>query len=1067
MIYPLSETKVLMGPVTFDQAVSLMQPDDTFELVFQQEVSKYGFTIFEPGKVYKGSKVLDDGRIHVEHEDIFVRGSTSTFTKEEFLKELKSQGEPCDLLDCNRSIFIRPGEHGGQKTFADALQNPSFARPVEDSGVSAALDPMSADDDPGEIIPPEQTPGSDLVGEPGVGIYIKPKTPNLKIERTQDGQYTISYGNISKKPIEGELQRLFGYANWEDYKRDNFEDLTKAKKRDGEGNIISAPTVQPFHVAYALEEFAQDFKIDDYELVAIPKGAAPTGGEDPNDRVLISIVSSLRKGFFGVDMGQDALAANGILNMAMYNPREGLVNKEIIDKIKTSANIGEKIQNLFDNAMFVKHPNGSYWRGDLQSPYVTKNRGEALVVKPSDASANMSIVNESLGGSPIVLVEQLLGGLVKGFKHLWRYRGDWKGRALRRGAKKSAAERAAKEAAEEAAEQSRRWRRMSAGEKFKHIGGKVLDKAGKPFEAAGKAIPGGGLLLPIAGWMGGEYVIEKYGERAWDWVVNTFGFDPSDPDMEDKVLEQLDNLSPEEAAEILSTLSDDVGQIDIASADDLEYYLLPAGWKGGGFLTSAEEVLAKRVGANHSSGFMVSPAGKSSVLDFKKAFKKISKSPAKNIPKTPKAPDRIGSRTKIAPTNILVFGHSQAGKFGKSLSSQAKEAGARITKIVRSGHSDGASKKGLDKKLDDIPNKKYSHAYLFLGGNTGAKGPDYQAAKKRIINHMATDLSIPRENLMVILPPVNLDNKYSKSRLSLNKRAEEYFQSLGVKVLPQVIGNKDDFAKDGYHIASTSSLARAASSDMLTSFSVFKSTTDPAPISFGGGPPRPVDKSKQDAAVVVVHEAKKAGVDPLFALTVARIESGLNPLSNISKKTRYKGLFQFGSQYKEEWQTKYGLEWDKVHDASHSAAAFMNVIKEKINTLRSRGVISRSTSSNVDPSEAYLVYLAWQQGTHGITLIVKAASSGTSVPDRIQKNMDNNTYPKTPNISPKGFLEMWSRKTKGYMNTVRRKYAAALGSSPSQGDSQSAQASSSFSFLDFLNEETKNIKKEQSYELAN
>ena len=1047
MIYLLNEQA--KGPITFDEAVHLMQPGDTFELVFQKKVERggiLGIDVFLPGKVYKGSKVLPNGSIFVKHEDITLRGDNSTYTKEEFLEELKEEGEPCNLLDCNKSLFIRPG--AGQKTFADALQNPTFG-PGE-------ISPLHGTEPEMDAVPAEEAPGGDeprgeITPPKNLNIHLKPSTPNLRIERTQDGQHTISYGSdplggsdlFSKKPIEGELQRLFGYNNWEEYKRDNFDDLTRATERDSQGNVISAPTVHPFHVAYAYEEYIKNFDPEEYELVAVPKSGV--GNIKPSKITLITLVSSLRRGFFGSTVGENELSRVGVLNSAIYNPKEGLLNKEIIDRIKEKSDIADKVKQVFTNAMFVHHPNDGFWRLDFKEPYITNKRAEALNVRPAEATSDLAILNESRTGRvPYVYIESyfdslheaLWGGaakmlaplvrpIVKGVKHGWKY--------LTKGPGRRAAHQRAKRVSKI------RWNNLDWGQKLGHITTSITKPLWEIIAGAWEAGTSWGLTGIAVGWVAYNYINEGHAEWIVKWGEEKGFWDADDEDLLDRIEDRLNNLTEEERNDIITNLPAELRTGVVESVSDLSFFLLPKSWKTGGFLTKAEEKLAKRVGANYSSGLMINPAGQTALLNFNKDFAKrsnIKGSAAMQQPATQSTPNAT-----VTPTNILVFGHSQTGRFGKAVSDQAKASGIKVTKIVKSGNSDH----GLQKLLGNIPNKSYSHAFLFLGGNTVAKGPDYEGPKAGIINHMVNTLNIPRQNILVILPPVNLDNKYSKSRIPLNKRAERIFNSLGVKVLPQVTGNAKDFSEDGYHIKSASALTVAAAGDMLTSFTATPGST-PVPAEAA----IPVSTSKEAVAQIVVDEARRAGVDPLFALTVARIESGLNPLSNLNKKTRYKGLYQFGRQYKDEWQSKYGLDWNKVHDARHSAAAFMNVIKHKVGTLRSRGIIKSSSASNIDPNEAYLVYLSWQQGTHGTTQIVKAARSGTSVTSHIQGNMDNNTYPKTPNISPEAFLEMWRRKTKGFMNGVRRKYAQALASSPAQ----IAET------LDYLLEEIKNVKKE-------
>ena len=277
---------------------------------------------------------------------------------------------------------------------------------------------------------------------------------------------------------------------------------------------------------------------------------------------------------------------------------------------------------------------------------------------------------------------------------------------------------------------------------------------------------------------------------------------------------------------------------------------------------------------------MVNPSNKVELLNLKPPVKKSR-------------PREVEIKS-LVDTNILIFGHSQAGKLGKSLSKKAKDAGAKITKIVKVGYSDGrdhADKKGLIHVLDKIPNKGFSHAYLFLGGNTGSRGPDYQQAKRKIINHMINALKIPKERILVVLPPINMDNNYSKSRLSLNQRAEEFFNSLSVKVHPQITGSADDFTEDGIHIKSSGEVTSGVTDTMLRSFV----TAVHSPVSYKGkteGGWTDYSKSKPDdrraLAQIIIQEALKAGLDPLFALNKARVE-GFNPNSAPKKKKDRKG----------------------------------------------------------------------------------------------------------------------------------------------------------------------------------
>ena len=82
--------------------------------------------------------------------------------------------------------------------------------------------------------------------------------------------------------------------------------------------------------------------------------------------------------------------------------------------------------------------------------------------------------------------------------------------------------------------------------------------------------------------------------------------------------------------------------------------------------------------------------------------------------------------------------------------------------------------------------------------------PDYYKAKEEIINYMVDILDIPRENIVVILPPINTRTKtkyekYSNSRKAMSEKAKSFFESTGIKVAPLIIGGKDFFKSDGFH----------------------------------------------------------------------------------------------------------------------------------------------------------------------------------------------------------------------------------------------------------------------------
>jgi hypothetical protein len=87
-----------------------------------------------------------------------------------------------------------------------------------------------------------------------------------------------------------------------------------------------------------------------------------------------------------------------------------------------------------------------------------------------------------------------------------------------------------------------------------------------------------------------------------------------------------------------------------------------------------------------------------------------------------------------------------------------------------------------------------------MAGKWPNRYPDYKAEKTEMIEYVVNELSVPRENITVILVPINKDQSYSYSRRFLNKFAREHFESLGVHVHDEIIGGKEDFAGDGFHV---------------------------------------------------------------------------------------------------------------------------------------------------------------------------------------------------------------------------------------------------------------------------
>ena len=109
-------------------------------------------------------------------------------------------------------------------------------------------------------------------------------SPKLRIVKKGDGSYVLDYGQGDKNArknvynqadLNQEIQKLFGYESWDEYKQENREDLFRKRGPATEDGKLQVPTVFPFHVAYALEEFKDTFNPRDYEVVGVPKENIP------------------------------------------------------------------------------------------------------------------------------------------------------------------------------------------------------------------------------------------------------------------------------------------------------------------------------------------------------------------------------------------------------------------------------------------------------------------------------------------------------------------------------------------------------------------------------------------------------------------------------------------------------------------------------------------------------------------------------------------------------------------------------------------------------------------------
>lgn len=800
-----------------------------------------------------------------------------------------------------------------------------------------------------------------------------PKTPKLRIFKTEDEQFSISYAEEDPlnlraetvKNLDKEVQRLFGYSGWLEYKEKNISDLKKELKRDENGRIIQAPTVHPFHVAYGLDEFFNNFDASQYEIIGVPNNMA-----DRNLKFIKAVTEAvdLRKSFFGdSDAGRQ-----GIVNIAMYSPEEGLENKQVITRAKEKwGDFDQLYSSKFEGRFVVYHPNGQAWKSNAEKYNdITSKTDEALVVDIKKALQNSYMLSENLEEGilsdvwdavtvPFEAAYDWAKNNVDWVRDLDKTIEDWSdeisvtwtavqifdpsgvtswpelGSALakfedsitgkgdiRVPSGKATANLLfsvlavipfAKYATKGKAATKLIGQSMKMANKLRRLPGNQAANRAAAREVK-KLIAQASRIGPKTG-AGGRAAVIKYAddlERAAARI---------DPANAKKIADKIRDITPgmltpfkagarlrrvSQAASLAGDIGlavmddeepdsggggggadfydggdDDGNQMpdDPILVEDLQLYIVPKNWRKFGFewLTKEEKVLAQRVGAN--SNFSMS--------DFSERER-----------------DQEGEQQSLEGSNILVFGHSQAAadKLGGTINRHADSLGAKVVRKVFSGNADGYvsdENPGLVNHLKKVPSKNYTHAFLFLGGNTSGKVSKSSLmlnAKKEIIKHTVNVLGVPKRNILVILPPVNLDHEYSRSRIKLNKAATEALRNMGVKVQPQITGNSKDFKDDGFHIDGSSDLAKNATSGMFRSFSRGKSKYDDSDSSV----PVPYNYIQQELGY-------SRTTWNMYRIEVGKIESANKYSLKGGAGGHYDGRYQIGAAAKQGGARHFGL----------------------------------------------------------------------------------------------------------------------------------------------------------------
>ena len=724
------------------------------------------------------------------------------------------------------------------------------------------------------------------------------------------------------------------------------------------------------------------------------KGA---GEHDPSKLLtVLEIVLKMRQNFFGDSAAEGGLARDGILHTAMLNPQEKLLNKDVIRRVKEKFDFNQIFNKKFTGNLPISHPAGKYWKADVSSYNdVTDELKKILKVSVKNAMRTSHLLKEAEEGQyedAGTWVEAKIGDYFDDSTMVW-FHGVWTAAQV--------ADPTPVTAIPDIVLMTNNVYHKPTSENWKALGFsfvaaipyigdayKIGTKGKKIFDGAegiakalkkagGEHAQGADELLnaikllrenPNPSTKEVEALIKQIEEASAKMKHGR-----TIPDSTTRAADQLDEMASglkgfkkgrgevtikgkkyqagvagvqtvgelggayvqleplDEPSSMMPTSTHNVGlsaeelpDIPI-SLERFNFYIVPKNWRSLDYLTPTEHVLSQRVGANT------------------------------NFFKNQRSMQLTSADSKA---HYLIFGHSQSGPtaMGGAIINQIEAAEAKFKRYTH-----GVNDINLAKKIKKVKNENFTHAFLFLGGNTENASPayDFKDAKSAIIRHVTDVLNISKENIVVILPPVNRDNKFSKSRYPMHQRAEKYFNSLGVKVLGQVVGDKKDF-RDGIHIKNDS-LARRASNNVLGLFPKAEAANIAAPAQEDKETiekPPENKLSRKQIAKIVVDEATKSGIDPLAALTAALIE-GYNPSDD---KGGHYGLFQLSPGEAK----KYGLKGNEIYDVRKNSKVHMKMAKGHLRFLQKNDL----------PATGAMMWLTHNQGRVGILNIYTAAKRG-------------------------------------------------------------------------------------------
>jgi hypothetical protein len=788
---------------------------------------------------------------------------------------------------------------------------------AEDAAEEAARQAAEGGEDEKQEATPEQSTGE---------IYGKTITPTMTVYKQPDGRFRIEYTDdpLGRKSFradfDSEINRLFGYSGWSEYKKRNWEDLTRSEK----------PTVHPIHVAYGLEEFINNFDINQYSAVGVPANKSSALNEgwflpvllggaglawladefdiDPEDLDIFGILDSDDPKTLSGEEAEDRTATtrwfkdvvdttndvaetainyvagdeskeaeesedperkksmatmgalkllaesmgrrkdyfgfgtlSGVLKHAIYNPPEGLNNKKVINDFwnRLSPLLNSKIKSFSSIEIPVMKLDGTYWKPNKISSEFSLNSNSALKIKVSEILQNSSLLKEE---KEVQLKYFLL-------PRRWR-----RGLAFtqseiifarRIGANINAKVSLAPDVFQHPigmpsstqpavrvghpAGASGWWQKLKPEQKKNRVDPKevydyLISNGVSDIHAKGMllnmyveskfnpgAINPGSKAIGLFQYLGSrkENLFKFYVGKGKD--INTFNSDWKT---------QVDYALTERSTK--KYLSKIFSSVEQAAKWFTKYWEIPQGDNKDKADSYADSYYNKAMKANVLGSLT-----------------------SKEFPGAPLLPTSQATGEK----KVLVFGHSQAGKFGYggAFKKALETNGVSANRVAHVGAKDDE----LLNLLKDEPNvERYSHVVLMIAGNTlkHMAGPQNSMIRYLLSN------GIPAGNIYVSAPPTNtarddagkVSREEQKLRKQRNTGTENVARSLGVNFIQTIVsGDAPDWGKPlSYHLSHRSPKGIALARRIADKIATFQgsSYSSQLGLAYGGAVSLPVKK---------------------------------------------------------------------------------------------------------------------------------------------------------------------------------------------------------------------------------